>query len=156
MQSNTNSNQPNNKSRSIGDILSALTIAILFVVILLLVVFTAISYQHGAAYQSENENKRVVCAYIASSVKDNHGGDVTPMTFDGNPGLSIEDGQTGFAHKIYVKDGELLEEYSLTSADVNPDTASKIGETSEFTVRYVRDNLLEIKTDKGASYVHVE
>ena len=143
-------------TRSIGDILSALTIAILFLVILLLVVFTASSYQHGASYQSENDNERVLCSYVATSVKNNHGGEVTPMDFNGCPGIQIEDGNTGFAHKIYMQNGDLLEEYSKSDAPANPETASKIGETSTFDISYIDDDLLEIKTDKGASYVYVQ
>ena len=38
-------------TKSIGEILSALTIAVLFLVILLLVVFAARSYQHSADSQ---------------------------------------------------------------------------------------------------------
>ena len=143
-------------NKSIGEILSALTIAVLFLVILLLVVFTARSYQHGADAQYENDTQRVVCAYVATAVKNHTGGEVTPQEFDGFPGICIEDGDTGFAHKIYLHDGDLLEEYSRTDAPINPDTASKIGETSQFDISYVSDNLLEIKTDKGASYVHVQ
>ena len=135
-------------TKSIGDILSALTIAVLFLVILLLVVFTARSYQHGVDSQYENDTQRIVCAYVATAVKDHDGGEVTPMDFDGNPGISIADGETGFAHKI-------LEEYSRADMPVNPQTASKIGETSLFEIQYISDNLLEIKTDKGASYVNV-
>ena len=52
-------------NKSIGEILSALTIAVLFLVILLLVVFAAKSYQHGADSQHENDTQRIVCAYIA-------------------------------------------------------------------------------------------
>ncbi len=142
-------------TKSIGDILSALTIAVLFLVILLLVVFTARSYQHGVDSQYENDTQRIVCAYVATAVKDHDGGEVTPMDFDGYPGISIADGDTGFAHKIYLSDGQLLEEYSRTDMPVNPQTASKIGETSLFEIQYISDNLLEIKTDKGASYVNV-
>ena len=142
-------------TKSIGDILSALTIAVLFLVILLLVVFTAKSYQHGVDSQYENDTQRIVCAYVATAVKDHDGGEVTPMDFDGHPGISIADGETGFAHKIYLSDGQLLEEYSRADMPVNPQTASKIGETSLFEIQYISDNLLEIKTDKGASYVNV-
>ena len=142
-------------TKSIGDILSALTIAVLFLVILLLVVFTARSYQHGVDSQYENDTQRIVCAYVATAVKDHDGGEVTPMDFDGHPGISIADGDTGFAHKIYLADGQLLEEYSRSKMPVNPQTASKIGETSLFEIQYISENLLEIKTDKGASYVNV-
>ncbi len=142
-------------NKSIGEILSALTIAVLFLVILLLVVFAAKSYQHGADSQHENDMQRIVCAYVATAVKDHDGGEVTPMDFDGCPGISIADGDTGFAHKIYLSDGALMEEYSKSDLPVDPKTASKIGETSQFEISYISDNLLEIKTDKGASYVNV-
>ena len=66
-------------TKSIGDILSALTIAVLFLVILLLVVFAARSYQHGADSQYENDTQRIVCAYIATAVKDHNGEELTPM-----------------------------------------------------------------------------
>ena len=147
--------QSERPTRSITDILSALTIAVLFLVILLLVVFTASSYHHGAAYQAANDNQRVVCSYVATSIKDNNGGEVTPMIFGGYPGVVIEDGDTGFAHKIYMKDGALLEEFAKADAAIDPNTANKIGETSVFNVRYITDTLLEIETDKGASYVQV-
>ncbi len=67
----------------------------------------------------------------------------------------IADGETGIAHKIYLSDGALMEEYSKSDLPVDPKTASKIGETSQFEISYISDNLLEIKTDKGASYVNV-
>ena len=147
----------NNKStQSIGDILSALTIAVLFLVILLLVVFTAKSYERGVGSQYENDAQRILCAYVATAVKDHVGDTVEPTDFNGYPGILIEDGDTGFAHKIYMTDGSLMEEYSLMDAQVNPETASKIGETNTFDITYVSDDLLEIKTDKGASYVYVQ
>ena len=141
--------------KSIGEILSALTIAVLFLVILLLVVFAARSYQHGADSQYENDAQRIVCAYVATAVKDHNGDEVTPTEFDGYPGVSIEDGDPGFTHKIYLADGTLMEEYSKADAPVDPETANKIGETSLFEISYISDDLLEIKTDRGASYVNV-
>jgi hypothetical protein len=103
----------------------------------------------------DKHTQRIVCAYVATAVKDHDGGEVTPMDFDGHPGISIADGDTGFTHKIYLSDGQLMEEYSRSDMPVNPQTASKIGETSLFEIQYISENLLEIKTDKGASYVNV-
>ena len=146
----------NKGTKGIGDILSALTIAVLFLVILLLVVFTASSYQHGASYQTQNDTKRVLCSYVATSVKNNHGGEVSLIEEKGHSGICIEDGTTGFAHKIYLQGSDLLEEYSRTDAAIRPDSANKIGETSQFDINYISPDLLEIKTDKGVSYVHVQ
>ena len=144
------------KTKGIGDILSALTIAVLFLVIMLLVVFAAKSYERGADVQYENDSQRILCAYVATAVKNHTDGEVSPTEFNGDPGLIIEDGTTGFAHKIYLHEGSLVEEYSRTEAPVNPETANKIGETNTLDIIYIADGLLEIKTDKGASYVHVQ
>jgi len=144
------------KTKTIGDILQALTIAILFLVILLLVVFAAKSYQSAANGQRQNESLRAVGAYVAASVRGHAGGEVKTEDFAGYPGVSIESGDTGYAHRIYLKDGELLEEYTKADIPANPQTASKIGETSVFAVSYISEDLLEIRTDQGVSYVHVE
>ncbi|MDO4869887.1 MAG: DUF4860 domain-containing protein [Bacillota bacterium] len=137
------------------DILPGITIAVLFLVILLLVVFGATSYQHGAVYQKSNDELRVACSYITTSVKNSNGGRVAPTEFNGYPGILIEDGDTGFAHKIFLKDGALMEEYNLTGANVSPENAAKIGETSVFEINYLSDEILEVKTDIGTSYVHI-
>lgn len=143
------------KTKQSSGVITILTIALLFLVILLLVVFTAKAYRLSAESQTENDVKRVLCTYVAASIKGHDSSEVKPTSFDGIPGVAIDDGDTGFSHKIYLWEGTLMEEYSMTDAPVSPKTASEIGETSDFEISYIDEDLLEIRTDKGASYVHV-
>ena len=48
-----------------------------------------------------------------------------------------------------------MEEYAKSDIPVNPEIANRIGETSQLDIRYISENLLEIKKDTGASYVNV-
>ena len=144
------------RAKGIGDILSSVTIAVIFIVILLLVVFAASSYRHGADSRAASDDQRAVLSYVVTAVKDANGGKVEPKTLTGYPGVVIEDGNTGYAQKIYLKDGTLLHEYSKADSDVRPEEALEIGTTGSFEASYVDDNVLRIKTDEGASYVNVE
>ena len=59
-----------------GDILSTLTIAVLFLVILLLVVFSASSYKQATDIQNGNNNRRALLSYVTSCVRENSGSDM--------------------------------------------------------------------------------
>ena len=140
--------------RGIGDVISTLTVAVLFMVILLLVVFTASSYQSATTRQNSNDNDRAVLSYVATAVHGNGVGAVTPGDFDGCPGLAIADGDTGYEQKIYLYDGKLLQEYGQAGLATDPEHAMVIGEVKEFKADYIRENVLEIRTDLGTSYVN--
>lgn len=140
--------------RGLGDIISTVTIAVLFLVILLLVVFSAGSYQLSTEIQQGNDNGRALLAYVATAVKNNSTGDVEIRDFSGCTGISISDGKSGYEQRIYMKDGRLLEEYAKADREPDPQEAVEIGRTEVFEVRYVRDGLLEVKTDRGSSYVN--
>jgi hypothetical protein len=141
--------------KGIGDILQILTIAVLFLVILILVVFSAASYQHATETQNRNNRSRALLSYVVSSVESSRLSEVKERDFDGAEGLSIsmEDGK--FERRIYMKDGKLLEEYAESKSGINPKDALVIGETEVFEVNRVADDLIEIKTDAGSSYVNV-
>ena len=149
-----------------GDILSTLTIAVLFLVILLLVVFSASSYKHATDVQNENNNRRALLSYVVSCVRESSGNKVEPKSFDGAPGISIGVKGGKFERRIYMKDGKLLEEYAETGSSIIPEDALVIGETDTFEVNVIdgagagsdktgtsKSSLLEIKTDAGSSYV---
>ena len=144
------------KGRSIGDLLSTITVAVLFLVIILLVVFAAQSYRHGTDKQQENDNSRAVLAYVASAVKDSVTSDITPENFGDASGLTISDTNSEYERKIYIKDGKLLEEYARKGREISSDDALKIGKLKIFEVRYIDDDLLEIRTDLGTSYVRTK
>lgn len=141
------------EKRGIGDILSTLTIAVLFIVILLLVVFSAASYQHATDVQNANNNERALLSYVTSCVEGNGLNEVEKKDFDGMPGVSISTAESDFERRIYMSDGRLLEEYAEKTGDVHPDDALVIGETKVFEVADVGDGLISIKTDAGVSYV---
>ena len=142
------------RDRGISDILSTLTIAVLFLVILVLVVFSASSYQHGTSYQSDNDNTRAVLSYVITAVKDKNNEDIEPVDYGGAPGIVIRDSRNGFEQRIYMKDGKLYEEYVRADIPIDPETAIEIGDVGSFEASFVSDGLLEIKTDIGTSYVN--
>ena len=141
------------RKSGIGDIISTLIIAVLFAVILLLVVFSASSYRNATSGQSENDNSRAVLSYITTAVRGSAAGPFTPREFEGNSGLSIADGETGYEQRFYLHDGKIMQEYGKTGAATDPDHALVIGEAGELAVDFVGDGVLEIRTDLGTSYV---
>ena len=144
------------KEKGVEDLLSTLTIAILFLVIILLVVFSASSYRENTDAQQENDNSRAVLSYVVTAVKDNVTADIALKDFSGARGLSISADDKEYERKIYVKDGKLLEEYGPKGRKISPENAIVIGKLSEFDIGYIEDDLLEIKTDKGTSYVRTK
>ena len=140
------------KDKGIGDILSTLTILVLFAVIILLVVFSASSYRNSTVSQESNDNHRAVLSYAVTAVRDHGSGEVKPAEFSGCPGLAIEAGG-GYEQRLYLKDGKLLEEFEKTEADIDPENAVVIGETDKFEVRYIHGTVLEISTGLGTVYV---
>lgn len=144
------------KSKGFGDILSTITIAVLFMVILLLTVFAASSYQHGTTYRSDNDNSRAVLSYVITAVKGSDGAEVTTHDFDGAPGIIIAKKGSQYEQRIYMKDGKMLEEYGLKGGNISPESAQEIGTIGSFEANYMYDDVLEIKTDLGTSYVHTE
>ena len=143
-------------SKGLSDLISTLTVAVLFIVILLLVVFSAVSYQSATDAQNANDDKRAVLSFVTTAVHNNGKGEVKPKDFAGAPGLVIEDGDTGFEQRIYMKDGKLLQEYGRSGDMVDPEHALEIGRVKEFAVDYAAEDILRIKTDLGTSYVNID
>ena len=141
------------EQRRVSDLFSTVTIGILFVAILLLVVFSAVTYRQCTDAQKRSNDTRAVVSYVATAVKDSTGAKIKPEEFDGCPGLLIAAPGGEFEWRIYAKDGSLLEEYGVKDEKINPEEARVIGEVSEFTAQYIDEDLLEIRTDRGTSYV---
>ena len=139
--------------KSVNDILSTVVIAVFFAVILLLTVFGATGYQNAAGMSDSNASGRALLAYVATAVKDNQTADITIRDMDGISCLVIDDSRTGYERRIYVSEGTLLEEYGPEGSDLHPENAMRIGETELFELSFIEDGLLEIRTDRAASYV---
>ena len=142
--------------RGIREILSTITIAIMFGVILVLVIFSASGYQKSFNTEEYNGNTRALLSYVITCVKDNNTAEIIVDGAGGEGGLIIRDRDSGYEHRIYADSGRLLEEYTTAGAPSRPEDANLIGRTEVFEVRLLEKGLLEIRTDAGTSYVNTE
>jgi hypothetical protein len=143
------------RMKTFGDLLTVIVMAVLFLVILLLVVFSAVSYQKAVDIHDANNNTRAVLSYVITAVKANEAETVGISEKDGMQVLTLSDGETGYEQQIFFKDGKVLESYGKAGAPLDPEEALVIGEAKRFEIGYLTENLLEIKTDIGNSYVHI-
>ena len=139
----------------LGDLLPVITIAVLFVVILLLVVFSAVSYQGAVEHQDGSGNTRAVLSYVITAVKANETSQVSIEEEDGMNVLEIADPETGYAQQIFFRDGSVYESYAKTGTVPDPEDALEIGTAERFDMSWYTEDLLEIQTDLGSSFVHV-
>ena len=141
--------------RGIGDIISTLTVTVLFVVILSLVVFAARGYQHASEVQSMNSNSRAVGSYVVNCVKDSNTGEVAVESVSGTECLVIRSSD-GYEHRIFMIGGKLMEEYVEAGIPLDPETALEIGTTEKFGLELGDDGLLTVATDEGVSIVNTK
>ena len=137
-----------------GEILSTITIFVLFAVILILVVFSASSYRNGNSQQSDNDNKRAILSYVITAVKTSSADTVEPAEFDGAPGIVLRETDKSYEQRIYMHGGKLLVEYVRSDIPADPANAFEIGSINSFEASYIRDGLLEVKTDLGTTYIN--
>ena len=124
--------------RGIGDIISTITVTVLFVVILSLVVFAARGYQHASEVQNVNSNTRAVGSYVVNCVKDSNTSEVAVENISGTDCLVIRSSD-GYEHRIFMSGGKLMEEYVEAGLPLDPETALEIGKMSE--IRAVGDKI---------------
>ena len=139
-------------SKTLRDIIIALTITVLFAVILCLVVFSARGYQHSAEIQDASGNTRAVLSYVVNSVRDSGSSDVEVKEISGMQCLVISG--EGYEQRFYLSDGKLMEEYTEPEAGNNPDVALEIGETDSLEFVLDENGILTIRTDSGSSAVN--
>ena len=141
--------------RGISDIISAITVTVLFVVILSLVVFAARGYQHASEVQNMNSNTRAVGSYVVNCVKDSNTSEVAVENISGTDCLVIRSGD-GYEHRIFMTEGKLKEEYVEAGIPLDPETAFEIGTTNTFVPELGDDGLLSVTTDEGVSVVNTK
>ena len=141
--------------RGIGDIISTVTVTVLFVVILSLVVFAARGYQHASKVQNINSNTRAVGSYVVNCVKDSNTSEVAVEYLSGTECLVIRSSD-GYEHRIFMTGGKLMEEYVEAGLPLDPDTALEIGTTQTFDPELGNDGLLTVTTDEGVSVVNTK
>ena len=145
----------NREQSTIG--LYTIGIAALFLAgFLLLVVFGAQSYRNTVGAQNGNMQNRAVLAGITTAVRGFDARDAVSVSEDQVFGqvLNLSDGDSGYALRLYMADGALLEEYSRADAAPSPEAAQKLGDTRKFAVSLDHD-LLQISTDAGTVLLHL-
>jgi len=143
------------EKKSAGDILSTLTIAVFFMVIILLVVFSAAAYRKGTDARDANDNYRAVLSYVASAVKDNQEAEIEIKKMGDSKGIAIKD-NNGYERRIFAKGGKLLEEFVIEGGSISDDDAFVIGNVKLFEASYIGNDILKIRTDLGTSYVRMK
>ena len=122
----------------------------------LLVVFGAQSYRNTVKGQNGNMQSRALQSYLSTTVKAYDAADAVSLTEEPEVGqvLALADGSSGYALRIYRKDGMLLEDYAADELPLRPEEAQELGETATF--RAVLENgLLRIETDEGSVLLHL-
>ena len=89
----------------------------------LLVVFGAQSYRNTVKGQNGNMQSRALLSYLSTTVKAYDAADAVSLTEEPEVGqvLALADGSSGYALRIYRKDGMLLEDYADRSLWKNGD-----------------------------------
>ena len=141
--------------RSYSDIITVLTIAVMFAVMLLLVVFAAGSYRRSTVSAERNTETRAILTYIVNCVRDS--GDSSVYTGDrSGTRCLIIDSNDGFEQRFYEYKGQLAEEYVSAGSAPDPETALMIGECGSLSFSIGNDGILTIKTSGGVSCVNTE
>jgi len=90
-----------------GGVLRSLTVAVLFLVILLLVVFSARAYQYAVDVQERNDEMRAVLSYVVTAVNADRASRVSVEERDGLRVLVIRDEAAGTEQRIFFDDGSV-------------------------------------------------
>ena len=122
----------------------------------LLVVFGAQSYRNTVALQERNDGTRAQLAYLAAAVKGyDAAGAVHIVEEENGQILVLDDGESGYALRIYRLENRLLEDYGPAGSELNPEQAQTIGQTSVFVVETPAAGLLRVTTDEGQVLLHL-
>lgn len=127
---------------------------------LMLVIFGAQTYRNTVGVQSGNNRTRATLSYICAAVRasDTAGGVKAAEVIlpDGTDTqvLSLSDGDTGYALRIYRHGGKLMEEYARAEAELTPSASNVVGETELFEVE-LKGSTLRVRTDDGSVLLHL-
>ena len=120
----------------------------------LLVVFGAMSYRNTVLSQSANNDSRAVLSYLTTVLRAGDAREgVHVLRREEGTQLLVDDGDTGYALRIYLSGGELLEEYAPADAPPGGTEAHAIGPATVFDVREEAGGTLRIVTDAGEALV---
>ena len=122
----------------------------------LLVIFGAQSYRDTVSGQYGNAENRTLLSYLSTTVKGyDSAGAVRVVDGEDGPVLCLEDGNTGYALRVYRNGTQLMEDYAADGAALSNEDAQVIGETSTFEIEWPKDDLMRISTDAGEVLIRV-
>ncbi|MBQ2659035.1 MAG: DUF4860 domain-containing protein [Erysipelotrichaceae bacterium] len=121
---------------------------------MLLIVFGVGVYRNVVEMQNQTNELRSLSSYLLTVSKVGEAGISVEEGAYGKM-LVIEDGDTGYGNRIYVYEGELLEDFGKINGKLYPDAAIKIAETDVFTIEELENDLLKITTSAGSVYIHM-
>ena len=132
-------------------------IAVLFLAgFFLLVVFGAQTYRSVAAGQDQNNRSRALLSYLSTCVKavDGRVG-IREGIQEGSQMLVVTAEESGYAVRIYLAEGSLMEEYGSVDGEPDPSAALEIGRTEVFQVEELSAGTYAVTTDAGRALFHV-
>lgn len=121
----------------------------------LLVIFGAQTYCGIVEGQTQNNHTREMLGYLATCVRTNDSeGGVTILENGGSPVIVIADGSSGYALRIYLHEGVLVEDYGELGSEIDPELAMEIGKTEIFQVEEWAHGIYAVTTDAGMVLLH--
>lgn len=126
---------------------------------LLLVVFGAQTYRKVVAGQNENHQSRALLSYLSACVRNGDGAGAIEVRGDAADEASrmlvAADGETGYAVRIYLENGSLMEEYGPINEKPALSAAQEIGRTETFRIEELSEGTYTVTTDAGRVLFHV-
>ena len=134
--------------------LSSTALTIFFVTgFLLLVVFGTRTYLSITVSRDKLSRERLISSYLHSISKINETA-IYYRNIDNKDVLIIEDGDSSYGNRIYVHEGNLLEDYGQIDSSLKPQRASIIAKADEMKIKQVNEELLELEVDGRQIYIH--
>ncbi len=140
------------KSRRLPVMLFTLAVEALFLIaFLFLTIFGAGIYCEAVEVQAANGQNRLLLSYFSTRAKNADVKDaVTLYEDDAGQVLSFADAESGYAVRVYQRDGKLLEDYAPADSPLAPGSAAVIGDTDIFRVKKNGKRTFIVYTDAGS------
>ncbi len=125
--------------------------ALFLIAFLFLTIFGAGIYRETVEVQAANGQSRLLLSYFSTRTKNADTKDAVTL-YDDDIGqvLSFADSVSGYAVRVYQKDGKLLEDYALAGSPLAPGSAAVIGRTEVFKVKRDGKRTFVVSTDAGS------
>ncbi|WP_434309841.1 DUF4860 domain-containing protein [Hominifimenecus sp. rT4P-3] len=123
---------------------------------LLLVLLGARTYGRTVESQRENDNQRAILSYLSTSIR-NHDHENAVAIEQGPEGdmlvMTDEANEKSYVTRIYLSEGELIEEFSRAEADFGQGEKQSIGRCRILEMEWVGDRSLQLRLDEGSVLV---